>query len=161
MALHGFCVKLITPAATPVVVIAVDKLRLRSDLKPDLLRTILRADLSGTSVLAIQDDDDLVAATAGSDEPRSLEVVGHWKVSSCGEPGASAGLLMIKANQSLGFTQIAADLRSVLEVRVGNGLVLPELDVAIEQVSGALALCADTVSAVSDFAAGLAKLAGS
>jgi hypothetical protein len=50
-----------------------------------------------------------------------------------------------------GYVPIAELATLTAQVRVGNGLVLPDLEVLLERVELALSLCADTAAALAAF----------
>lgn len=56
---------------------------------------------------------------------------------------------------------IVNDLKFDMQVRMGNGLVLPELDLVLEHLDGNVSVCADTVAPLADFAASFGELARS
>lgn len=54
--------------------------------------------------------------------------------------------------QVLGYVPVAELATLTAQVRVGNGLVLPDLEVLLDRVEVTLSLCADTAAALAAFA---------
>ncbi|KAG0659205.1 autophagy- protein 2 [Rhodotorula mucilaginosa] len=131
--LNEISIKVSAPTLPSAVVLVIGDARMRSDLMPDLPRSIFHADLDRSRVLAIAGEDDLHSGAKAS--KLSASEIGsswrYWRV--------------------LGYVPIAELATLTAQVRVGNGLVLPDLEVLLERVELALSLCADTAAALAAF----------
>ncbi|GAA5872746.1 hypothetical protein JCM3774_005049 [Rhodotorula dairenensis] len=132
--MHEFSLNLAAPTLPSAIALVVGDARIRSDLMPDLPRSIFHVDLDRTRLLAIAGKDDLLS-TATSYPPGPGDVGSSWRYW-----------------RSLGYVPMA-DLATVTaDVRVGNGLVLPDLEVLLDRVEASVTICADTVAALAAFA---------
>ncbi|KAL8277733.1 hypothetical protein RQP46_009855 [Phenoliferia psychrophenolica] len=127
---------LVTPPTSGArVVVHLEAASLATNLMPDIPRTVAQIELTGLRALAVESDADRQEADASAAEGRA-----YWK--------------------SMGFVEIADVRQSKVQVRQGNGLVLPDFELLVSETKVVVAICADTAGALaalaSDFSAALA-----
>ncbi|GAA6002021.1 Atg2p [Rhodotorula paludigena] len=122
------------PTRPSHIVLHVSEAKARTDLMPDLPRTTLSAEVAGLRALAADSDADVVEpdglATSGEEAWR------YWRTK--------------------GFAQILLLERASLQAKQGNGLILPDLELLVDDAKAQVSLCADTVSSLAAFAADFA-----
>ena len=89
------------------MVVSIDEAKLSTNLMPDLPRTRIFVEVAGLHALAVDSAADLVERPSVA----SKGGAGHWKAQ--------------------GFVQLAVLEKAALELRQGNGQVLPDLEVSI------------------------------
>ncbi|BGP58606.1 autophagy-related protein 2 [Rhodotorula sphaerocarpa] len=141
VALQNVSIEAAVPLSPTVVVLALADVRLRSDMSPDQLRTVFKIESSGSKVLAIAGSDDRIVPSVERGSEKEKRLLRHWT--------------------ARGFVPIVNDLKFDMQVRMGNGLVLPELDLVLEHLDGNVSVCADTVAPLAHFAASFGELARS
>ncbi|GAA5949417.1 hypothetical protein JCM21900_004056 [Sporobolomyces salmonicolor] len=131
LGLSDASVHLSAPTLASHVVVTLEDARLRTDLMPDLPRTTLGAEIAGLRAMAVEDEGDLREAKPG----RAGEGWRWWKAK--------------------GFVQLLEVERASVQVKQGNGLVLPDFELLVADAKAEVALCADSIASVSAFIADL------
>lgn len=120
---------------------------------PDLPRLLFQVDLDRTRLLAVAGKGDLISAAASY--PPGVGDVGsswrYWRVRLLCMSRSVRHQLIAPCFQSLGYVPVADLVTTTVEIRVGNGLVLPDLEVLLDRVEATATLCADTVAALAAF----------
>ncbi|GAA5935848.1 Atg2p [Sporobolomyces koalae] len=118
-----------TPPNLPSrVVLTVNESTIKTDLMPDLPRTSWTVEVKGAKVWAVESAGDLKQAETRGSRSTSL----FWK--------------------SKGFAQLAELEKASIVARQGNGLVLPDSELLVSNANVRLALCADSIAALTLFA---------
>ncbi|GAA5882896.1 hypothetical protein JCM1840_000742, partial [Sporobolomyces johnsonii] len=133
LGLSDASVHLSSPTLASHVVVTLEDARLRTDLMPDLPRTTLGAEIAGLRVMAVEGEGDLRDAKPGGG-------------------GAGEGWRWWKAK---GFVQLLEVERASVQVKQGNGLVLPDFELLVADAKAEVALCADSIASLSAFVADL------
>ncbi|GAA5939457.1 hypothetical protein JCM1841_000108 [Sporobolomyces salmonicolor] len=131
LGLSDASVHLSAPTLTSHVVVTLEDARLRTDLMPDLPRTTLGAEIAGLRAMAVEGEGDLREVKPG----RAGEGWRWWKAK--------------------GFVQLLEVERASVQVKQGNGLVLPDFELLVADAKAEVALCADSIASVSAFIADL------
>ncbi|KAK4698881.1 autophagy-related protein 2, partial [Phenoliferia sp. Uapishka_3] len=123
------------PSLGSLLVINLSEASISTNLMPDMPRTMAAIEVKGLRILAVDSAADLLERSQSAETGYA-----YWK--------------------SMGFVDIVDVQRSTVQVRQGNGLVLPDFEVLISDTKVVVAICADTVAAVAalagDFTAALA-----
>ncbi|GAA5909588.1 hypothetical protein JCM6882_003464 [Rhodosporidiobolus microsporus] len=118
------------PTLASQVVLTLSSFALRTDLMPDLPRTSIDAELGGGRVWAVDSETDL-KDIAGAEGVGARNEGEWWK--------------------SSGFVQLVEVAKAEVGVKIGNGLVLPDLELLLSDAKVDVALCADSIASVSRF----------
>ncbi|GAA6061503.1 hypothetical protein JCM10212_000207 [Sporobolomyces blumeae] len=119
----------LTPPSLPSrVVVTLSESTVKSDLMPDLPRTNWVNEVRSARVWMIEGKGDLKE--------------------SDGRPDARGGRYW----KSRGFVQLADLETASIVAKQGNGLVLPDFELGVSDAKAQIALCADSISALTAFA---------
>ncbi|GAA5828512.1 hypothetical protein JCM11251_000826 [Rhodosporidiobolus azoricus] len=130
LSLTSISVVLSAPTLPSQIVLSLSTLFLRTDLVPDLPRTSVHVDVAGAKVWAIDSEADLKDVS---------------------EQGAAGGARDERWRRR-GFVQLAEVENADVAVKIGNGLVLPDLEIVASDAQVEVALCADSIASLSRFA---------
>ncbi|SCV67192.1 BQ2448_5838 [Microbotryum intermedium] len=108
------------------LVISIGQARIATNLMPDMPRTLIIVEPRELRLLAVKGSGDLLPP---DDTARELGYR-FWK--------------------TRGFAELAYLERSSIQVRQGNGLVLPDFELGVADSVVKLSICADSMSCVSD-----------
>ncbi|KAM0747389.1 hypothetical protein T439DRAFT_100263 [Meredithblackwellia eburnea MCA 4105] len=115
------------PTLESLLVITIEDASVASNLMPDLPRTTTTVDLRGLRVLATESEGDRRDMDPSSENGRVF-----WK--------------------SMGFVEIVDLQQSIVQLRQGNGLVLPDIEVLVSDTKVIVSICADTIGALASLA---------
>ncbi|GAA6005897.1 hypothetical protein JCM11491_004053 [Sporobolomyces phaffii] len=134
--LSNLSVHLTPPTLASRLVVSLGETSIKSDLMPDLPRTTWSVETRRIELWAVESADDLKQADVG---------------------GVRRGSQSWKAK---GFVSLGELEKASIVTRQGNGLVLPDTELLVSNARVRLSLCADSVSAITDFADDLLSAPG-
>ncbi|KAK4056087.1 autophagy- protein 2 [Microbotryomycetes sp. JL221] len=125
--LSDVCFQASAPATEAEVVCVLVDVKVSGDLMPDNPRNVFDLTIDDARICAIDSLEDLIEALG-----KTSTAAGHFK--------------------SRGFVELVQLRQAAVEIRQGNGNVLPDLEVVMQHAKGSLKLCADSIASLSAFA---------